>query len=210
MSSKDNKVHDEQNDKQKELIKSQKNELQEEIVKNKQPLSSADEVLIDPQIIELKQQLLEAQKHERETLLRAKAEVENMRRRTEQNIEKTYKFALERFANDLLPVIDNLERAIEIVHLKKDESISMLEGLELTLKSFLDTVNKYGIKVVVEKNIPFNPELHQAMTTIDSEEHEPNQVIDVMQKGYTLNGRLLRPAMVIVSKAKKDKIVPPI
>ncbi|MFP3019546.1 MAG: nucleotide exchange factor GrpE [Arsenophonus sp.] len=210
MSSKDNKVHDEQDDKQKELIKSQKNELQEEIVKNKQPLSSADEVLIDPQIIELKQQLLEAQKHERETLLRAKAEVENMRRRTEQNIEKTYKFALERFANDLLPVIDNLERAIEIVHLKKDESISMLEGLELTLKSFLDTVNKYGIKVVVEKNIPFNPELHQAMTTIDSEEHEPNQVIDVMQKGYTLNGRLLRPAMVIVSKAKKDKIVPPI
>lgn len=202
MSSKDHKVHDEQASKQKELKKSQKNEAKEQAIETEQPLSSTEEVLIDPRITELEQQLLEAQKREREALLRAKAEVENIRRRTEQDVEKAHKFALERFANELLPVIDNLERAIELVNRENAESMSMLEGLELTLKSFLATVGKYGIKVVAEKNVAFNPELHQAMTMIDSEEHEPNQVIDVMQKGYTLNGRLLRPAMVIVSKAK--------
>lgn len=202
MSSKDHKVHDEQASKQKELKKSQKNEAKEQAIETEQPVSSTEEVLIDPRITELEQQLLEAQKREREALLRAKAEVENIRRRTEQYVEKAHKFALERFANELLPVIDNLERAIELVNRENAESMSMLEGLELTLKSFLATVGKYGIKVVAEKNVVFNPELHQAMTMIDSEEHEPNQVIDVMQKGYTLNGRLLRPAMVIVSKAK--------
>ncbi|MFS1538521.1 MAG: nucleotide exchange factor GrpE [Candidatus Phlomobacter fragariae] len=202
MSSKDHKVYDEQPSKQKELKKSQKNEAKEQTIETEQPVSSTDEVLIDPRITELEQLLLEAQKCEREALLRAKAEVENIRRRTEQDIEKAHKFALERFANELLPVIDNLERAIELVDREKDELMPMLEGLELTLKSFLATVSKYGIQVVAAKDIPFNPELHQAMTIIDSEEHEPNQVIDVMQKGYTLNGRLLRPAMVIVSKAK--------
>ncbi|SPP31725.1 Protein GrpE [Arsenophonus endosymbiont of Aleurodicus floccissimus] len=203
MSSKDHKVHDEQASKQKELKKSQKNEAKEQAIETEQPVSPTEEVLIDPRITELEQQLLEAQKREREVLLRAKAEVENIRHRTEQDVEKAHKFALERFANELLPVIDNLERAIELVNRENAESMSMLEGLELTLKSFLATFGKYGIKkVVAEKNVAFNPELHQAMTMIDSEEHEPNQVIDVIQKGYTLNGRLLRPAMVIVSKAK--------
>ncbi|MGP1939010.1 MAG: nucleotide exchange factor GrpE [Arsenophonus sp. ET-DL9-MAG3] len=202
MSSKDHKVHDEQASKQKELKKLQKNEEIEDTIKTNQLITSKNELSIDPRITELEQQLLEAQKRERELLLRSKAEVENIRRRTEQDIEKTHKFALERFANELLPVIDNLERAIELVNHKKNETMSMIEGLQLTLKSFLFAISKYGIRVIVEKNIPFNPELHQAMTTIDSEKHEPNQVIDVVQKGYTLNGRLLRPAMVIVSKSK--------
>ncbi len=203
MSSKDHEIDDEQILKEKEFKKSKKNEENEDIVNIKQSINFEDEVLINTRIIELEQKLLEAQKRERETLLRAKAEVENIRRRTEQDIEKIHKFSLEQFANELLPVIDNLERAIELVNQKKNEAMSMLEGLELTLKSFLTAINKYGIQVVVEKDIPFNPELHQAMTTIDSDEHESNQVIDVMQKGYTLNGRLLRPAMVIVSKTKK-------
>ncbi|MGP1928764.1 MAG: nucleotide exchange factor GrpE [Arsenophonus sp. NC-WZS1-MAG3] len=202
MSNKDHKVYDEHTSKQKELIKSQKNEVKEQVIETEQSVSSTEEILIDPRITELEQKLLEFQKRERETLLRAKAEVENIRRRTEQDIEKAHKFALERFANELLPVIDNLERAIEVIDRENTESISILEGLELTLKSFLATVGKYGIKVVADKNVPFNPELHQAMTMIDSQEHEPNQVIDVMQKGYTLNARLLRPAMVIVSKTK--------
>ncbi len=202
MSNKDHKVYDEHTSKQKELTKSQKNEVKEQEIETEQSVSSTEEILIDPRITELEQKLLEAQKRERETLLRAKAEVENIRRRTEQDIEKAHKFALERFANELLPVIDNLERTIEVIDRENTESISILEGLELTLKSFLVTVDKYGIKVVADKNVPFNPELHQAMTMIDSQEHEPNQVIDVMQKGYTLNARLLRPAMVIVSKNK--------
>ncbi|MGP1959925.1 MAG: nucleotide exchange factor GrpE [Arsenophonus sp. NC-TX2-MAG3] len=202
MSNKNHKVYDEHTSKQKELIKSEKNEVKEEGIEAEQPVSSTEEILIDPRITELEQKLLEVQKREREMLLRAKAEVENIRRRTEQDIEKAHKFALERFANELLPVIDNLERTIEVIDRENTESISILEGLELTLKSFLATVGKYGIKVVADKNVPFNPELHQAMTMIDSQEHEPNQVIDVMQKGYTLNARLLRPAMVIVSKTK--------
>ncbi len=202
MSNKDHKVYDEHTSKQKELTKSQKNQVKEQEIETEQSVSSIEEILIDPRISELEQKLLEAQKREREALLRAKAEVENIRRRTEQDIEKAHKFALERFANELLPVIDNLERTIEVIDRENTESISILEGLELTLKSFLTTVGKYGIKVVADKNVPFNPELHQAMTMIDSQEHEPNQVIDVMQKGYTLNARLLRPAMVIVSKTK--------
>lgn len=202
MSSKDHKVYNEQASKQKKQKKSQKIEAKEREIESEQAVNSIEEVLIDPRITELEQQLLEVEKREREVLLRAKAEVENIRRRTEQDIEKAHKFALERFANELLPVIDNLERAINLVDREKAESISMLEGLELTLKSFLAAVGKYGIKVVEDKNVPFNPELHQAMTMIDSQEYELNQVIDVMQKGYTLNGRLLRPAMVIVSKSK--------
>ncbi|AMA65047.1 Protein GrpE [Candidatus Arsenophonus lipoptenae] len=180
---------------EKNVETNEENEIKNELI-------STEGILLEQRIMALEKQLLESQKQEREALLRAKAEIENIRRRTDQDIEKTYKFALERFANELLPVIDNLERAIELIDKEKTESIPMLQGLELTLKSFLDTINKYGIKVINEKNIPFNPELHQAMKMIDSEEYEANQVIDIMQKGYTLNGRLLRPAMVIVSKNK--------
>ncbi|MFP3014601.1 MAG: nucleotide exchange factor GrpE [Arsenophonus sp.] len=203
MNSKDHTVYDEQNSEEIELKKLQKNEEIEEIIENNQSEIFADKELINPRIAELEEQLLEAQKREREAILRAKAEVENFRRRTEQDIEKTYKFALERFANELLPIVDNLERAIELVDRENNESTLMLEGLELTLKSFLATIKKYGVQVVDEKNVPFNPELHLAITMIDSEEYESNQVIDIMQKGYTLNGRLLRPATVVVSRQKQ-------
>jgi molecular chaperone GrpE len=133
-------------------------------------------------------------------MLRAHAEIENIRRRTEQDIEKAHKFALEKFSNELLPVIDNLERAIEAADRDNEESKAMLEGLDLTLKTFLDAVSKFGIEPVDAANVPFNPEVHQAMTMIESPDHSAGQVINVMQKGYTLNNRLLRPAMVIVSK----------
>ena len=96
--------------------------------------------------------------------------------------------------------MDNLERALSAADHENEQMKPMIEGLELTLKSFLDAVRKFGIEVVEEKNVAFNPEVHQAMTLIDSPEHEANHVVDVMQKGYTLNGRLLRPAMVVVSK----------
>ncbi|WMY95244.1 MAG: nucleotide exchange factor GrpE [Arsenophonus sp.] len=200
MSSEDQKIHNEETSQETEFKEIEKNEKKKNIVDIKEEIKSIEEVSIDSRINELEQKLLELQKREREVLLRSKAEVENIRRRTEQDIEKAHKFALENFAHELLPVIDNLERAIEVVDKENAESMKMLEGLELTLKSFLNTINKYGVAVVVENNVPFNPEVHQAMTAIHSEKHEPNQVIDVMQKGYTLNGRLLRPAMVIVSK----------
>ncbi|GAA0327796.1 nucleotide exchange factor GrpE [Morganella psychrotolerans] len=151
-------------------------------------------------IAELEHELEESRKTEREAMLRAKAEIENNRRRMELDIEKAHKFALERFSNELLPVIDNLERALEAVNPEDEAQKSMLEGLELTLKSFLDAVKKFGIDVVAETKVPFNPDVHQAISMVEAEGHEPNQIVNVLQKGYTLSGRLLRPAMVIVSK----------
>ncbi|HDU8697271.1 TPA: nucleotide exchange factor GrpE [Morganella morganii subsp. morganii] len=151
-------------------------------------------------IAELEHELEESRKTEREAMLRAKAEIENNRRRMEQDVEKAHKFALERFSNELLPVIDNLERALSAVNPEDEAQKSMLEGLELTLKSFLDAVKKFGIEVVDETKVPFNPDVHQAISMVDAADHESNHVVTVMQKGYTLNGRLLRPAMVMVSK----------
>ena len=138
----------------------------------------------------------------KDRLLRAMAEAENIRRRAELDVEKAHKFALEKFSGDLLPVIDNLERALDLADKNNPELAAMIEGIELTLKSLLDVVRKYGIEIVGDVNVPFNPEVHQAMSMMESADHQPNHVMMVMQKGYTLNGRLLRPAMVAVSKAK--------
>ncbi|SIN73387.1 molecular chaperone GrpE [Salinivibrio sp. ES.052] len=143
---------------------------------------------------------------QQDSVLRARADVDNMRRRTEQEVDKARKFALEKFAGELLPVIDNLERAVEMAD-KDDESIKpMLEGVELTLKTMMDTIDKFGLKAIDPQGQPFNPELHQAMTIQESTEHEPNTVMMVMQKGYELNGRVVRPAMVMVSKAAQGNV----
>ncbi|MCW2255395.1 molecular chaperone GrpE [Providencia alcalifaciens] len=196
MSSKEQNMHDEQ---APELNETQKAELDQE-QGAQQVESQADVQELAARIAELEEELVASRKVEREAMLRAHAEIENIRRRTELDIEKAHKFALEKFSNELLPVIDNLERAIEAADHENENSKAMLEGLDLTLKTFLSAVEKFGIEVVAESNVAFNPEVHQAMTMIESPAHQPNQVIDVMQKGYVLNGRLLRPAMVIVSK----------
>lgn len=196
MSSKEQNMHDEQASEQNETQKVQA----EQEVETQQADLQAEEQALAARIAELEQQLEASRKTEREAMLRAHAEIENIRRRTEQDIEKAHKFALEKFSNELLPVIDNLERAIDAADRESEESKAMLEGLDLTLKTFLDAVSKFGIVPVDEANVPFNPEVHQAMTMIESPDHNAGQVINVMQKGYTLNNRLLRPAMVIVSK----------
>lgn len=137
-----------------------------------------------------------------DSVLRAHAEVQNMRRRCEQDVEKAHKFALERFSTDLLTVIDNLERALAAVADKDDEAIVPLrEGVELTLKGFLETCEKFNIKQVNPEGEPFDPQQHQAMSMVPNPDVEPNTVVAVVQKGYTLNDRVIRPAMVMVSKA---------
>jgi len=138
---------------------------------------------------------------QKDSVVRAAAEIDNVRRRAAQDVEKAHKFALEKFANELLPVIDNMERAIEFSDKENDAIKPIIEGIELTQKSFVDAVAKFGVEVVNPQGEKFNAEFHQAMSMQPSEEVEPNTVIAVMQKGYTLNGRLLRPAMVMVSKA---------
>lgn len=203
MSSKEQNVHEEQVSKEKEGMGSVMDESQESaMTEEAQADFNAQAELVEAlaRIDSLEKQLEQSQKTEREAMVRALAEVENVRRRTQQDIEKAHKFALEKFSNELLPVLDNLERALSAADHENESLKPMIEGLELTLKSFLDAVRKFGIEVVEEKNVVFNPEVHQAMTLIDSPEHDSNHVVDVMQKGYTLNGRLLRPAMVIVSK----------
>ncbi|EGR0582107.1 nucleotide exchange factor GrpE [Vibrio cholerae] len=139
-------------------------------------------------------------KEQQDSVLRARAEVENMRRRSDQEVDKARKFALSRFAEELLPVIDNLERAIQAADGEVEAIKPLLEGVELTHKTFVDTIAKFGLKEINPHGEAFNPEFHQAMSIQESAEHEPNTVMFVMQKGYELNGRVLRPAMVMVSK----------
>ncbi|WP_119561679.1 nucleotide exchange factor GrpE [Vibrio cholerae] len=139
-------------------------------------------------------------KEQQDSVLRARAEGENMRRRSEQEGDKARKFALSRFAEELLPVIDNLERAIQAADGEVEAIKPLLEGVELTHKTFVDTIAKFGLKEINPHGEVFNPEFPQAMSIQESAEHEPNTVMFVMQKGYELNGRVLRPAMVMVSK----------
>lgn len=158
---------------------------------------------VEQRVVELERALSESQAKvaaQKDGVLRGKAEVENMRRRVAMDVEKAHKFALNKFANELLPVVDNLERAINAIDKDDQQFKSVIEGLEMTLTSFISALDKSGVKQVNPVGQQFNPELHQAMTMIEVPGAEPNSVIDVMQKGYELNGRLLRPAMVVVSK----------
>ncbi len=151
----------------------------------------------DARIQELEEQLAAA----KDQSLRAVADLQNVRRRAEQDVEKAHKFALEKFAGDLLPVIDSLERGLELSSADDETIKPMREGIELTLKMFHDTLKRYNLEPVDPHGEPFNAEHHQAMAMQESAEAEPNSVLKVFQKGYLLNGRLLRPAMVVVSKA---------
>lgn len=133
--------------------------------------------------------------------LRTQAEMQNLRRRSERDVENAHKYALEKFVGELLPVVDNLERALQAID-QNDESLKALtEGVELTLKSFQDVLVRYKVEPIDPKGQPFDPEFHQAMSMLEMPEEEPNTVVDVFQKGYTLNRRLVRPAMVVVAKA---------
>ena len=149
---------------------------------------------------QLKTQIEEAENKEQDILLRSRAEIENLRRRTEQDVEKAHKFALEKFSKDILNTIDNLERALATPANKEDESVKALfDGVELTLKELVSTVGRFGVEAVGVVGEAFNPDLHQAISMQPAEGFETNQISVVLQKGYTLNGRVIRPAMVMVA-----------
>ncbi|HEB94239.1 MAG TPA: nucleotide exchange factor GrpE [Gammaproteobacteria bacterium] len=138
-------------------------------------------------------------------VLRSNAELENLRRRAKQDVENAHRYALEKFTQELLPVKDSLEMGLAAASGETDaaEAIKQLrEGTELTLKMLSAAMEKSGIKEIDPAGDTFNPEQHQAMSMQESEEYAPNTVMAVMQKGYQLNERLIRPAMVVVSKAK--------
>lgn len=162
-----------------------------------QPTGAAED--LTARVQELEEQLAAAQ----DQALRMVADLQNVRRRAEQDVEKAHKFALEKFAGDLLAVVDTLERGLEMSD-PNDEAIKpMREGMELTLKMFDDTLRRYQVEALNPEGEPFNPE-QQAMAMQESASAEPGSVLKVFQKGYLLNGRLLRPAMVVVSKAPAE------
>ena len=167
-----------------------------------QELDPLEEAIARVQELEeqLKTQIEEAANKEQDILLRSRAEIENLRRRTEQDVEKAHKFALEKFSKDILNTIDNLERALATPANKEDESVKALfDGVELTLKELVSTVSRFGVEAVGVVGEAFNPDLHQAISMQPAEGFETNQISVVLQKGYTLSGRVIRPAMVMVA-----------
>ena len=158
-------------------------------------LNSVD--IMQARIEKLEQELTEA----KDQTLRTQAEMQNIRRRSQADVEKAHKFALEKFSGELLPVIDNLERALETITPDEESTKTIEEGITLTLKTFLDVIAKFDMTVIDPAGEPFDPQLHQAMSMIENKEVEPNTVLHVVQKGYSLNGRVIRAAMVMVSKS---------
>lgn len=137
----------------------------------------------------------------KDQLLRTVAEMENVRRRSQRDVENAHKFAVEKLLGDLLPVLDSLEKAEEVAK-ATDNAASMAEGISLSLKLFVGILEKAGVAVVHPIGEPFDPQLHEAMAMVPNPDAEPNSVMDVMQRGYTLNGRLVRAAKVIVVKGE--------
>lgn len=145
----------------------------------------------------------------RDQTLRVQAEMQNLRRRVDRDIENAHKYALENFVGELLPVVDNLERGLATVAEASDPESeaqkAIREGVELTLKSFLDVLARNKVEAIDPTGQVFDPQFHQAMTMVPHPEMAANTVIEVFQKGYLLNGRLVRPAMVVVSRGAQGQ-----
>lgn len=162
---------------------------------NQEQLEEA-RLLEHPSYIELQKNLSEAEEKSTqnwERVLRMQADMENMQRRMERDVSNAHKFALEKFVNELLPVVDNLERALEHTN-------DGMEGVSLTLRALIAAMEKFGVEQINPISESFNPEWHQAVATQLDPKVKPGSILHVMQKGYLLNGRLVRPALVVVSK----------
>lgn len=157
---------------------------------------------LQAEIEQLQQQLAEA----KDQVLRTAAEAQNTRRRAEKDVESAHKYALEKFAGALLPVADNMERALEAADRNNEAVKPLAEGVELTSKTLQDVFSRFQIEVLDPLGAPFDPQFHEAVSIVDNPNVEPNTVLLVMQKGYTLHGRLLRAAMVMVSKGAGKSI----
>lgn len=182
-----------------EIVQQAEEQVEEQHVHAHEVISEAQE-----RINELELALATAESivsDQKDSVIRAKAEVDNVRRRSAQDVEKARKFALEKFAGEMITVVDNLERGLATIDAEAEEQKITFEGINLTLQGLMAGLEKFGVKAIDPQDQPFNPELHQAMSMQEVPDVAPNTVIAVMQKGYELNGRLIRPAMVMVSKA---------
>ncbi|MDC9729316.1 MAG: nucleotide exchange factor GrpE [Methyloprofundus sp.] len=159
---------------------------------------------VEVSVEDLQKQLAKAEKKAADNLdkaLRVQAEMENLKRRTQKDLDSAHKYGLEKFAKELLAVIDSLELGIQAATSDLPEVLKLKEGSELTIAQFEAVFAKFNIEAINPIGEAFNPEFHQAMTMVPSPDAEPNSVINVFQKGYVLNGRLIRPAMVVVAQA---------
>lgn len=199
-----------QNSEDKQLDPGAEQGMEENLDNNQDSADVVEEADEQSQLIETMQRLVQAEtviSHQKDEVLRVQAEMQNLRRRTEQDVEKAHKFGQERLVMELLAVMDNLERALQVGMDREDESVkALLEGVELTLKSFVDCLGRFSVEQVDPLGEPFDPQLHQAISMQENANVEPNTVIVVMQKGYTLHGRVIRPAMVLVSKAPEGGV----
>lgn len=180
-------------------------ETQEEQVVEQAEIAENEAEESDPladaimRVQDLEAYIADADKREKEIELRARAEIDNIRRRAEQDVEKAHKFALEKFTKELLTVVDNLERGLDTLKDAGDSVKTLVEGVELTHKDLLATLAKFGVESVGVVGEVFNPEHHQAISMQPAEGIETNHLSAVLQKGYTLHGRIIRPAMVMVA-----------
>ena len=179
--------------------------IEDETIEEQSEENGLEDESIDPvqnylkKIDELRKELDQAQKDQSEAkdkMIRACAEMENVKRRAERDVTSAHKFALEKFAKDLLPVLDSMEQASEVGG-ESTEVVSMRQGVEMTLKMFLDVAAKYNLKQIDPVGEPFNPEEHEAISMQPNPEMDPNTVMAVFQKGYLLNDRVIRPARVV-------------
>jgi molecular chaperone GrpE len=186
-------------------------DLVEDILEQMEDVTSNGTEVVEPveadaeiSIEALQQQLAKAENQANENwdkVLRIQAEMDNLKRRTQKDLDSAHKFGLEKFAKELLSVIDSLELGLQAATSDVPEVIKLKEGSELTVKQFESVFAEFNIEAIDPIDQPFNPEFHQAMTMMPTADVEPNTVINVMQKGYVLNGRLIRPAMVVVAQA---------
>jgi molecular chaperone GrpE len=188
-------IENEQTTAEQRTVEQSKDELNAEI-----EAELLDEIEAEQEEQPGSEQLLEQVAKANDQVLRVQAEMQNVRRRAERDVESAHKFALDKFAADLLPIVDNLERALAAIDAADEGQKSVAEGLELTLKSFMEVLVRYKIEAIDPAGQPFDAELHQAVSMVPNPDLEANTVMDVFQKGYTLNGRLVRPAMVVVSQ----------
>lgn len=179
------------------MTKKKAQEKTEEKVEDK----NVEQTTTDEQADDLQTQLEEAQQSTKDNwdkVLRAQAEMENLKRRNAKDLENAHKFALDGFVKALLEVKDSLTMGLKTANEEKATIEHIIEGLEMTDKVFLSTMEKFGVEVIDPTDEAFNPEFHEAVTMVPMPDKESNSVLEVVQVGFTLNGRLVRPAMVVV------------
>ena len=179
----------------KEQVEEQIHETEDKVEEVNQP--STDELLEKAQ--EQIEQLEQKNKEASDSVLRAAAEVENIRKRAERDVQNAHKFGVERFAKELLPIMDSVEQALKH-EVKSDEAIAMKDGVEMTSKMFAEALKKFGMEILDPQGEKFDPNMHEAMAMFPNPEMEDDTIFEVFQKGYVLNGRLVRAAKVVVIK----------